>query len=80
MQDGYKDVGMPNGEIEVEYRTVRRSLAKLIFSSDLGDIVGNTGLENAQLLVLNTDILVSDKLLNQFNQILLDQSLVTIAF
>lgn len=77
MKDNYKDIGSPNGEIEVEYRTVRRTLENYLFKSDLGDIVGNTGLERAQLFVKNTDILVSDKFLVSQNQILLDMSLVS---
>lgn len=76
IKDNYKDIGVPNGEMQVEYRTVRRTLETYIFKSDLGDMIGNTGLERAQLFVQNTDVLVSDKLLTSQNQILLDMSLV----
>lgn len=61
----------------MEYRTVRRTLENTPFKSDLGDILGNTGLERVHLFVQNTDLLISDKLLLTQNQILLDMSLVS---
>ena len=60
----YKDVGSPNGEFKVEYRTVRKSVKNLSFASDLGNILGNTGLEQTHLSISDTDLLVSKTFLD----------------
>jgi hypothetical protein len=75
--DPYKDVGNPSGELEVEYRTVRRSIKSLSFPSDLGNILGNSGLEETPLNILGTDMMVSKKFLDASDEILLDMSLVS---